>query len=182
MRCQSCNATLLQEIAVQNFDENILLPMYEPLDNESIVSQYCSIINLLRDPIQRDNNQSPFPLHEGKENPQLLQELGMSQDYAKFLDQEDQKASRNQDNVMKQMIQNFKGKLNVEIQNIKVRTEIGRTHIKPEEVLTISQTMDVERLADMYNSDKKKNEFFITVIKEGIVIRNIIREAEEKYR
>ena len=44
VRCQDCNATLLLEIAVQNYDENIVLPQYEPLDKESLVNQFCEIL------------------------------------------------------------------------------------------------------------------------------------------
>jgi len=44
VRCHTCNATLLQEIAIQNYDENIVLPQYEPLDKESLVTKYCDIL------------------------------------------------------------------------------------------------------------------------------------------
>jgi hypothetical protein len=40
VRCKSCNATLIQEIAIQNYDENIVYPVYEPLDKEALVTNY----------------------------------------------------------------------------------------------------------------------------------------------
>ena len=44
VRCLVCHASLLQEIAVQNYDESIVLSQYEPQDKESLVTQYCDIL------------------------------------------------------------------------------------------------------------------------------------------
>ena len=44
VRCLACHATLLQDIAVQNYDESIVLSQYEPQDKESLVTQYCDIL------------------------------------------------------------------------------------------------------------------------------------------
>ena len=44
VRCLKCHATLQQDVAVQNYDENIVLSQYEPQDKESLVTQFCEIL------------------------------------------------------------------------------------------------------------------------------------------
>ena len=47
VRCNSCNVTLLQEIAIQNYDESVVVSQYEPLDKEALVSQYSEILKMV---------------------------------------------------------------------------------------------------------------------------------------
>ena len=44
VRCSTCQATLLQDVAVQDYDENIVASQYEPQDKESLVTQFCEIL------------------------------------------------------------------------------------------------------------------------------------------
>ena len=53
VRCLTCHATLLQDVAVQNYDENITLDQYEPQDKESLVTQFCEILRTVQ-PINKE--------------------------------------------------------------------------------------------------------------------------------
>lgn len=44
VRCLNCDAILTKEIAVQNFDKNLLLSEYQPEDKQSLMFKYCSVL------------------------------------------------------------------------------------------------------------------------------------------
>ena len=53
VRCFSCHATLLEEMAVSNYDDNLVMDDYEPQDKEGIMSIFCKILKTI-DPIDKD--------------------------------------------------------------------------------------------------------------------------------
>ena len=44
VRCNDCDAILTEDKAVQNFDENLALKMYELQDKQSMVSYFSQIL------------------------------------------------------------------------------------------------------------------------------------------
>ena len=44
---------MLEEMAVSNYDDNLVLDDYEPQDKEGIMSIYCKILHKI-DPIDKD--------------------------------------------------------------------------------------------------------------------------------
>ena len=44
VRCLACNATLTEDDAVQNYDDNIVMREYEPQDKEALMTSYCEIL------------------------------------------------------------------------------------------------------------------------------------------
>ena len=53
VRCLTCNSILLEDMAVSNYDDNLVLDDYEPQDKEGIMSLYCKILKKI-DPIDKD--------------------------------------------------------------------------------------------------------------------------------
>ena len=39
-----CNAILLKDIAIQNFDDNMVLSTYDPQDKVSLFNVFCEIL------------------------------------------------------------------------------------------------------------------------------------------
>lgn len=44
VRCTNCHATLQQDVAVQNYDENIVLSQYEPQGAQNLVTAFCEVL------------------------------------------------------------------------------------------------------------------------------------------
>lgn len=63
MRCNKCQATLDQEIAMQNFDLNIVESQYEPQDKESVMTEYCNILKILE---TQSGNEKSSKAKDGK--------------------------------------------------------------------------------------------------------------------
>ena len=72
-------------------------------------------------------------------------------------------------------------KLNIEIQNIKVK-DINKLPLKPEELQSISQSYEAEKLAEIQGNEKNKKEYFQLIIKEGKIIIKVLEDAEKEYR
>lgn len=187
VRCNTCNATLLQEIAVQNYNESIILPLYEPLDKEAIVSQYSEIIKQIKDSISKEmgkNQEKLLNIHVDNDGPYKPKELKMTHDFAMFLDKEIQKASRQQDNNMKFMIQNFKMKLNIQVQSMQVshKMDPSKFNNSVDEVISISNPYPEDKIEELKSNEKKKLDYFQNIIKEGRIILGILKQAEDKYQ
>lgn len=188
VRCCDCNATLLQDIAVQNYDENIILPMYEPLDREALVTQYCEIIKGVEE-IPKSNSAANKQDADGGEiiSPnQLTKELEATNEFAKFLEAQ-VGPNKSASNNLKAMIQSFRLKLSVEISNIKIdkakslAAKMAHSVSEAENIkaITMMNRRDLGVSEAMTEKDKKK--LFETLEKESKVLQHILDDAEKKY-
>lgn len=99
VRCNSCNATLLQEIAVQNYDESVVLPQYEPLDKEALVSQYSEILRMvgkIRQEVKKSKEESNTG-QDGDEEESKGPDLAGAEALAEFMEETATAARRAQE-------------------------------------------------------------------------------------
>jgi len=137
VRCLTCHATLLQDVAVQNYDENIVLDQYEPQDKESLVTQFCEILRTVQ-PINKE-------LLGTRVNKGEKQEMGAGQGagndggpgsqqnapggMADFIESTATNARRNAEYKISDMIQDFKSKLEVEVGNLVNKQSVMKSRL-----------------------------------------------------
>jgi|TARA_B110000285_G_scaffold104388_1_gene118812 hypothetical protein len=115
---------LLQDIAVQNYDESIVLSQYEPQDKESLVTQYCDILRSVS-PINKEllgagaKGGEPQDMNGGQGGDDGGADAAGNQGgIAEFIDSTATNARRKADYKISDMIQDFKTKLDVEVRNL----------------------------------------------------------------
>lgn len=111
VRCNQCQATLDQEIAMQNFDLSIVQDQYEPQDKESVMTEYCNILKILE---SQGGNEKSSKTKDGKN--QGKKEYDNMFDFIEAA--AEKSASQNE---LSARIQDFNRKLQIEVQNIQVR-------------------------------------------------------------
>lgn len=107
-RCLACQATLTQEIAVQNFDQSIVRSQYEPQDKQALMTQYCDILKLIDVNPSKDKS-APSKDKGGEKKPQMHEHMSSFIDAAAYV------ARKQQQYEVSQKIQDFKRKLNIEV-------------------------------------------------------------------
>lgn len=117
VRCLSCQATLTQELAVQNYSECIVLSQYEPEDKQGLMVQYCELLKLIdiSDPNQPKGGQ------DGEEQ--------THNNMYEFIDACENIAKKKQKYKLSERIQYFRKKLEGEVQNIQVKEALQWTRM-----------------------------------------------------
>jgi len=114
VRCNRCQATLDQEIAMQNFDLSIVQPQYEPQDKESVMTEYCNILKILENAGGNDkSSKSKDGKAQGKKEHQNMLE---------FIDAAVEQSATivTSKNELSARIQDFNRKLRIEVQNLQL--------------------------------------------------------------
>jgi hypothetical protein len=154
VRCNSCNATLLQEIAIQNYDENVVLPQYEPLDKEALVSQYSEIlrmVNKIKQEVKR-NKEEMNTAPDGTEEQNHGPDLAGANALAEFMEETATAARRSAEYKISDQIQRFREKMSVNVGNMLSK----RTNVKKEKQKGKKQSQEVKLVTEW--EDKKLSE------------------------
>lgn len=121
VRCTVCHASLLRDIAIKNFDENIVISQYEPLDKESLVTQFCEILKAapqinkeLLGSSGKDNPQDSAANNASGHGGKGSSQSGMKE----FIEQTEIYAKRNSMYLLSEMLHKFRNKMEVEIKNL----------------------------------------------------------------
>lgn len=96
---------------MQNFDLNIVESQYEPQDKESVMTEYCNILKILE---TQSGNEKSSKAKDGK-NQGKKEHKNMFD----FIEAAVEKSASQ--NELSARIQDFKRKLQIEVQNLQVR-------------------------------------------------------------
>jgi len=115
VRCRTCSAILTQDIAVTNYDSNLVLSEYEPQVKQSLATLYSNMLKAI------DVDGNPSKEKASGKKKEAAPPMNQNNNYKcidDYIDAAKTVARRQQEYLVETQIQDFQKKLHVEVKNI----------------------------------------------------------------